>query len=164
MITPGNRLSVTRFNDFAFDIGRLIPAVRPNRTSIRDLATIDLLTASPALVQELRSTPTKFQWEGHNRITLSILGFIAPMIGFATLLLGAFSRFGVWRQILGAICLLIALKLVDNSASSMARSIEGGWPLQYVAIAAGFVLCWALLKYAGRNRRVPALQLKGAET
>ena len=153
--TVDRRLAVTRFDDFAFDIGRLITAARPPRPTPRDFSTPQLLRADPALLASVDSTRARFQWEAHNRFTQSLLGLIAPLIGLGTLLIGAFSRFGIWRQILAAIAILIVLKLIDNSASSAARSIDGGWPVQYAAIVIGAAVSWALLTYAGRTRRRP---------
>ena len=45
--------------------------------------------------------------EAHGRFAQAILCVAAALIGFATLLTGGFSRFGVWRQIVLAIVLLM---------------------------------------------------------
>ena len=35
-------------------------------------------------------------------------------VGFATLLLGSYSRFGVWRQVIFAFLLLVGIKLIEG--------------------------------------------------
>ena len=157
LTVQGKRLSITRFDDFAYDIGRLIKAVRPPTPSLRDLPTLELLRADASKIETLNSTRANFLWEAHNRIAQPLLTIVAAMTGFATLLLGAFSRFGVWRQVLGAIVILIVIKIFDNAASASARGSEFGWPLQYVSIVAGLALSWAMLTYAARTRRPPPL-------
>lgn len=156
------RLATTRFDDFAFDIGGLISAARPRRPSSREFSTPDLLRASPENLERAETTKARFQWEAHNRITQSFLGLVAPLVGLAGLLLGAFSRFGVWRQILVAICILIVVKLVDNSSSATARGIEGGWPLQYIAIVLGLAISLGMLLWAGRIRTAPPIASEAA--
>ena len=42
-------------------------------------------------------------YEGHGRISQALLAVAAALVGFAAMLVGNFSRFGRWRQILGAV-------------------------------------------------------------
>jgi lipopolysaccharide export system permease protein len=84
-----------------------------------------------------------------------LLGIGGPLIGFAALLLGAFSRFGLWRQVLGAVVLLVLVQLVDNVASGVALRDERAWPLAYLAPLLGIALGVALVWWAGRPRRIP---------
>ncbi len=149
---PGKRLSITRFDDFSYDIGRLISAVRPPQARPRHLSTISLFRATPDQAAQLNTTKSLMIWDAHRRVAQSLLGGFTTLVGFGTLLLGAFSRFGVWRQILAAIGLMIVLKMLDNMILSLPRDIEGSWAFNYVVVVLSAVVCWALLKYAGRER------------
>ena len=72
------------------------------------------------------------------------------MIGFSTLLLGGFSRFGVWRQIIFAITLLILVKLVESAVTEPVRGDAALWPLVYLPAALGFAMSGAMLWMAGK--------------
>ena len=75
---------------------------------------------------------------------------MAPLIGFATLLLGGFSRFGIWRQILGAIVLLIAVQMLTRMGQDIVRGDADLWPLAYIGPVSGLVMVVGLLSLASR--------------
>jgi lipopolysaccharide export system permease protein len=61
-------LSVTRFKDFSYDISGLI-ANRPQRArSQREVSTLEALEASPAVLEETRSTYGQMMFEAHGRL------------------------------------------------------------------------------------------------
>jgi lipopolysaccharide export system permease protein len=91
--------------------------------------------------------------EVHSRFAQPFLALATALIGFATLLLGAFSRFGLWRQIIGAVVLLVVVQMINNAAISAAARSTFGWPLIYVAPVLGLGLSAALLWIAQRPRR-----------
>jgi lipopolysaccharide export system permease protein len=144
-----NRISITRFSDFSFDIGSLNTSLSATR-SARNLPTGELLRASPATVLETGTSRARLLVMGHERISQTLLSLVAALVGFSTLLIGGFSRFGLWRQILVAIVLLILLKALDNSMISAAKKNEAAWPLVYVSNIAGLAVTAALLWLAER--------------
>ncbi|MEZ5715913.1 MAG: hypothetical protein R3D85_12520 [Paracoccaceae bacterium] len=86
------------------------------------------------------------------------------MIGFATLLVGGFSRFGVWRQIVSAIVILTLIKLIQGLVADPVRADAGMWPLMYLPSIAGLIVAVALLAWSRRNHRLPrAAGLPAAE-
>ncbi|MBL4917095.1 LPS export ABC transporter permease LptF [Szabonella alba] len=147
------RLSVTHFADFTYDLGDVLTPGTDGSRSIDEMSTLELLRPSPENLQETGATRAVFLSEGHQRFSQPLLAPAAAMIGFATLLLGAFSRFGLWRQIIGAILLLIVVQMVGNAAT--AASVQGGirWPLVYIAPALGVALSLLILWVAQRPRR-----------
>ena len=128
------------------------PALRLRDPS--ELSSLDLLTAGPERLSELRLTRGRALGEVHNRLVQSLLAPIATMLGFVTLLLGTFSRFGIWRQIGLAIALLIFVKMVDNAAASAAQK-GGPAAINYLGVVVGGGLVGILLWLSGRRRRVP---------
>jgi lipopolysaccharide export system permease protein len=148
------RLSVTRFADFTYDIGAMIsPRTRAGRT-LDELSTPELLSAREDLLAETRQTRAAFLFEGHYRSAQPFLVVATALIGFSALLLGAFSRFGLWRQIFLAVLLLILLQMVNTATSNIALRNASGWPLAYLAPVLGVLVGVALLWVSQRPRRV----------
>lgn len=141
----GNRLAVTRFKDFAFDIAGLIRTLEPGARGIKELTTAELLRAGLAATQETGQSRAVLLYEGHGRTSQALLSIVAALVGFAAMMVGGFSRFGLWPQIIGAIVALIVLKSVDNALADMARSDPSLWPLAYGASVLGLVMTLVLL-------------------
>jgi lipopolysaccharide export system permease protein len=153
IVAATGRLSVTHFADFTYDLGGLISFKTREGRRLEELATSELLMPTPALLAETGSTPAQFLAEGHSRFAQGMLAPAAAMIGFSSLLLGAFSRFGLWRQILGAIVLLIVVQMVNNAATSASVTDPRLWPVVYLAPLGGMGLAALLLWVAQRPRR-----------
>lgn len=151
------RLITTSFKDLAYDIGTLVNLPDTPRRSSRELSTPELLSPTPYLIEETRRTAGQLVAEGHNRFAQAILGFVGPLIGFATLLIGGFSRFGVWRQVLAAIALVIVVKMIETITTNAVRVNPANWPLTYLAgltgVAMALVLMWSTTRPAMFQRR-----------
>ena len=144
------RLSLTRFDDFAFDLTGLVELSDVGRILPQELSTPALLRASPATQALTGASQATLVSEAHERFGNALNSLIAPMIGFATLLLGGFSRFGIWRQIVGAIGLLIVVQMLTRLGQDAVQSDATLWPLAYIGSLAGAVLTVALLILASR--------------
>ncbi len=158
-------LSVTRFQELALNVSTLIApdAEPPGRRSIREASTAELLRADPEAARALHSKVARMLAEGHQRIAQSVMAVAVPLIGFAVLILGGFSRFGIWNHIFAAIVVVVLLWLVDNAASEAAGRSIGAWPLAYLPGLAGLALAGAILWAAAnpqhwrrRRRSAPA--------
>ena len=156
------RLAVTRFADFTYDLAGLITGVERGGRSLDELSTNAVLRPTEALMAETGASRAAFLLEGHSRFSQPLLGTAAAMIGFSALLLGAFSRFGLWRQILFAIGLLIVVQLISTAATSMALKDERAWPLTYLAPFAGAALTVAMLWFSQRPRHRSAAPARAA--
>ena len=75
---------------------------------------------------------------------------IAALLGFSALIVGGFSRFGVWRQIVMAVFLIIVIKALETVGLNAARSNPGLWFASYLSIIAGAGMIVALLIVATR--------------
>jgi lipopolysaccharide export system permease protein len=96
----------------------------------------------------------------HDRFSQSVLGLVAALLGFAALMVGSFSRFGVWRQIVFAIFLIIVIKAVETVGLTMARREEALWFMAYLPSIVGVIIVWFLLFTATRPylfKRRPAV-------
>lgn len=153
------QLSVTMFEDLTYDLGAMISA-DPKGRDLRDYSTRRLLFPDPQLLDATGATPARSRAEGHERMAQPLMAPVAAMLGFAMLLLGGFSRFGVWRQVIGAVVALILVQMLSTAAASAAAAAPERWPLLYLpplagAAMAALALFWAARRRHRRHRAVP---------
>lgn len=145
------QLAVTSFGDFTYDIGALLKADRKRTPSLYEISTPRLHGDAAAVAAETDRPLSAVQNEAHQRLTLPFEGLGAALIGFAALLVGSFSRFGLTRQILAAIGLLIVVHSLVTVATSAAIRTEGGWPALYLPPLAALAIAGGLLATAARG-------------
>ncbi|WP_374643973.1 LPS export ABC transporter permease LptF [Tabrizicola sp.] len=148
------RLSITRFADFTLDLAGLVNLDAVGKIATDTLSTPTLLAADPELAQSVRVTPAEMLEEGHSRLAGPLLAIAAPLLGFAALMLGGFSRFGLWRQMALAVGLIIGLQLAWTWAGSLALQSAAVWPALYAAPLGGMALAWGLLWWGQQPRRL----------
>ena len=151
----GQRLSVTRFADFTYDIAALLPGPGPAARTSDAIPTWELLAPTPQVTAETGETLATLRYDLHSRFADPLLALPAALIGFASLLLGSFSRFGLWRQVIIAICLLVLLQGITTVSTQLGIRSAAGWMLAYLAPLTGLAIAAGLLWQAGRPRRVP---------
>lgn len=151
--TATRQLATTRFDDFVYDIGALVPLPTADRRRMEELSTRELLNPTEALTEETGRPREVLLLEGHDRFVQSLLSATAPILGFAVLMLGGFSRFGMWRQIFGAIFALVLVETLDNAVAGAVRRDPALFPMIYLAPAVGLAAAVAILRFAGRTRR-----------
>ena len=156
------RLSITQFADFTYDIGGMISGVSLGGRDLEELSTGELLAPTDALYAETGENRAAFLYEAHSRFSQPLLASAAAMIGFSALLLGAFSRFGLWRQIIFAVVLLIFVQLVNTGATSFGLRDDRAWPLTYVAPVLGLGISAFLLWVAQRPHHRRSAAVGGA--
>ncbi|MEZ5755348.1 MAG: LptF/LptG family permease [Paracoccaceae bacterium] len=154
-------LSITRFSDVTYDLGGMLDRGQTGLIPIDNLTSFAILTTDPAALQATTGADraTALQ-EVHTRLAQPFLSTAAALVGFATLLIGAFSRFGLWRQILGAVMILIFLQLLNTSGAATALRDVRLWPAVYAAPIAGLGIAALLLHLAQSPRR----RLRGGAT
>lgn len=156
------RLAVTRFSDFTYSLSSLIVSSGESKPTMEGVPTHELLSLTAAERKENAWRVSRIGQELHTRIAQPLLATAAALVGFATLLLGAFSRFGLWRQIMGAVLCLVFLQFLSTVGSARADSARYGWLYLYAAPAVGFVIATVMLWWAGRPRRLGTAVTGGA--
>ncbi len=146
------RLFTTHFSDFSYDISALIGSEEINTFSETHAFTPEIIADPEAVAARSGSKLGVVIEELHGRFNQPLLCLAAALIGFAALLVGGFSRFGVWRQIVGAIVVLVLLKLIEGVVAEPVRVNPALWPLIYVPSLVGLGVAAALLAWAGRTR------------
>lgn len=148
--TGDQSLFTTSFDDFSYDIGDLLqPTVRSWRP-VSQVGTLALLQASPALQMQTSQSVTTLRATAHARFAKTMLGLVAALVGFSTLMVGGFSRFGVWKQIVIAVILIIFIKGLETYGLNIAQSDDQLWLMAYVHILIALIIVWALLFTATR--------------
>lgn len=148
--TADQRLFRTSFDDFAFNISNLMSEPRTSGRRENVVPTWELLRPTQALQVETNRSAAALLATAHDRFSQSILGIVAALLGFSALMVGGYSRFGVWKQIIFAIVLIIIVKAIETSGMRTARSDPQFWFVAYLQCIVGFVMIWCLLFWASR--------------
>ena len=125
-------LFTTRFDDFAYNIGSLIDPAATRAPRPRELDTLTLLNPTEEALTLTERPLGDLITEGHERFAQPLLGIVGALLGFSALMLGGFSRFGVWRQVCWAIFLVMIVKAIESAVLSIAFQTPGLWPLMYL--------------------------------
>lgn len=149
------RLSLTRFEDMTYDLAAMLGPSKTKSRDIRTYSTMSLLWPSPEMLEITGSTPLKTRAEGLQRLAKPLMTPVAAMLGFAMLLLGTYSRFGVWRQLFYATIVLIVLQFLETAASGQVGRSAALWPLTFLPALLGAAICVGALWFATRRRKVP---------
>jgi len=136
----GKQLSTAKFRDFSFDISALVSNKTEEYISIDSMVTPGLMTDWAALGEQASASRGMIAEELHARFEAPLFCIVAAMIGYATLILGGFSRFGVWREIVIAFGLLIAIDGISGALVDVVRNDASRWPLMYLPSLIGAIL------------------------
>lgn len=146
-------LALTRFGEATYAIADTMGNADDDERRLGELSTRELLAPSPAVLHEMDRPLRRLLVEGHERFSQATLTAVAPLLGFSILLLGRYSRFGIWRQVLAAVAVIACVKIVDTAFVNLALTDERLWPLVYLGSASGAAVVAILLWFSGRERR-----------
>lgn len=147
------RMAVTRFSDFTLDLAGLVQVGETGQIAMSALPTRVLLEAGPEALAATGATVAQFKEEAHTRLAGPLMSVAAPLLGFAALMLGSFSRFGLWRQMALAVGLLIGMQMAWTWGGSAAAVSAAAWPAVYLGPGLGLAAAVTLLWQAQRPRR-----------
>lgn len=146
-------LSTTLFSDFSYDISTLIKPDKQRIRNIREIPTLELIRARDQIAANEGYTPGQQAEELHLRFARAAVCVAVALIGFSALLLGGYSRFGVWRQALLAFVMLILLEVMRGVVSEPVLKKPELWPLIYLPTLLGLGVAFLFLHLAARPRR-----------
>ena len=145
--TESQLLSTTSFDDLSYDISALIKTRTDKTRNIKQIPTGELLRWPDQIAEQTNVSLGRVLQEVHGRFQQPLLCLVAALIGFATLLTAGFSRFGIGRQIVFAIALLVLIKLTESVMIDPVRANPNLWPLIYAPTLLGFLLTLGCLSY-----------------
>ncbi|MEL7092461.1 MAG: LPS export ABC transporter permease LptF [Pseudomonadota bacterium] len=149
-LTPDDlRLSTAKFQDFSFDISSLVSGDVDVAQTIASTGTRALIAAQTTFVAEGVALGALAE-EIHTRFARAAFCLVTALIAFSTLLVGGYSRFGVWREIMIAFVLLLLLDGVRSTLSGPVLATPQMWPILYAPAVAGALISAALLWAAAR--------------
>ncbi|WP_342666421.1 LPS export ABC transporter permease LptF [Tateyamaria sp. ANG-S1] len=161
LATDDNRLSTAKFQDFSFDISPLMSGEDHIAPSLPFLWTHELLQGWTETAQALGTTPGAIAEEVHSRFARAAFCLVTALIGFAILLVGGYSRFGAWREVVIAFLLLIALDGMRSPLSTPVLEDARMWPILYTPSMLGLGLTATLLWVAsGGGARLRRLRVR----
>lgn len=152
------RLEVTRFSNFTYDIGSFLSGGKARKPNLDEMMTPELLKGSAAIAALGEGVEPRVTLELARRIAQPLLAPIAALIGFAALMMGTFSRFGMWRQMTLAIGGLIFVQVLQNAAESATNRDPTLWPVLFVPTVGGAVIALFMLWWSGRPRRIRVIR------
>lgn len=139
------RLSTANFRDFSFDISSLVSENAGRALTVPNMTTPVLIREWPRIATQTGDTLGIVAEELHSRFAQALFCVVAAMVGFSTLLIGGFSRFGIWREVAIAFALLIAIDGMRGSMVKQVRADADLWFLMYLPSLVGAVLVLAML-------------------
>jgi len=142
------RLSTAEFADFSFDISALVSGETNDTFRLRNAITPQLMGDWEALAEQSGRATGDVAEELHTRFAQPLFCIIAALVGFSTLLIGGFSRFGVWREIVISFVLLIMLDGVRGTLTSQVTDQASLWPLLYLPSLVGAMISALMLQHA----------------
>ncbi|WP_312524994.1 LPS export ABC transporter permease LptF [Paracoccus sp. (in: a-proteobacteria)] len=148
------RLSITRFSDLTYDLGAVLAPNKERKRDLRAYFTPDLLWPTPDMLAATGATADKARSEGFERLAKPLLVPVAAMLGFSMLLLGSYSRFGVWKQLIWSTVALILVQFLDTAVTDQVARDSSRWPLAFLPAAIGAAICLLALWQASRPRRL----------
>ena len=148
--TKDQLLSTTSFEDLSYDISALIKTRTDKNRNIKQIPTGELLRWSGQIAEQSGVSLGRVLQEAHGRFQQPLLCLVAALIGFSTLLTAGFSRFGIGRQIVFAIALLVLIKLTESVMIDPVRANPNLWPLIYAPTLVGCLLTLGCLSYVAR--------------
>ena len=164
-LASGSRsLSLTRFQDFTYDIGALMAARGPRAATLDEWMTPALLWPDAQRLAETGASPAEAIFHGHDRFAKPLMAIAGVMIGFAALIGSNYSRFGMWRPMLLASGLYVGLYLLMNLMDRTAARGDGWVVLVYAPALAGLLVTGGLFLWSVRRRavaRAPRLPADG---
>ncbi|MGR3616657.1 MAG: LPS export ABC transporter permease LptF [Paracoccaceae bacterium] len=145
-----NTLSTTAFDDFSYDITSVLEKTESGKRHIRAIPSRELLFDRAAIRENEGYTDGQMAEEFHLRFARALICIAVALIGFSALLVGGFSRFGVWKQGIGAFGLLIVLEGMRGVVSEPVLEDASKWPLIYIPSVLGFASAALFLSIASR--------------
>ncbi len=146
----GRTLSSTLFEDASYDISGMTNANRINKRSLEAIPTLELLQGRDAIIAAEEFREGELIDELHQRFSWIAICVAVAMAGYATLMLGSFSRFGLWPQIFGAFTILVLLEGVRGFVSPVVIDDPDLWILLYLPAILGILISCVFLLIAGR--------------
>ncbi len=147
---PEQTLTSTRFGQFVFDLGPLLAVAGVGTKHPREMSTSELLWPNAGPAGNRAPASAIMLREAHGRFAQALFCVVSALIGFSAILMGGFSRFSLWKQVVIAIVMLVVIKVVDNVLNDLAGQDARLWPMIYASSVLGLTISGAMLWLSAR--------------
>ncbi|MHA6323564.1 LptF/LptG family permease [Roseivivax sp. CAU 1753] len=157
------RLSTTTFADLTYSVSSLIDSSSVGKQQLDSTPSFEIVTDFSGVMARTRERPAELMVALFSRIQQPLLAMVGAALGFATLLTGEFSRFGVTRQMFVAVGLVVLVYVFESAVQGPAESSVVTASLIFLPSIIGFSIVILLLRSAARDRRPKRMAAPDAE-
>ena len=152
--TLSKELSTTEFKSISIDLSDAINQRENNTTHLSQVSTWLLIKNWQQVASETRASKELIGLELHNRLHRPIFCFVAAILGFSTLLMGNYSKFGFGRQITLAVSIIVVIKITESYTTKLSLQNSLLWPLIYFPSLIGIVSSILFLNFSASKYRL----------
>ena len=144
--TSIKELSTTEFKSVAIDLSDAIKKGGNNTTYLSHVSTWLLIKNRQEVATSTRASAGSILLELHNRFHRPMFCFVAAILGFSSLLIGNYNRFGFGKQIALAVSIIVLIKITESYTTKLSLHNFLLWPLIYVPSLIGIISSVIFLK------------------
>ena len=152
--TSIKELSTTEFKSVAIDLSDAIKKGGNNTTYLSHVSTWLLIKNRQEVATATRASAGSILLELHNRLHRPMFCFVAAILGFSSLLIGNYSRFGFGKQIALAVSIIVLIKITESYTTKLSLHNFLLWPLIYVPSLIGIISSVIFLKISASKYRL----------
>lgn len=151
--TSIKELSTTEFKSVAIDLSDAIKKGGNNTTYLSHVSTWLLIKNRQEVATSTRASAGSILLELHNRLHRPMFCFVAAILGFSSLLIGNYNRFGFGKQIALAVSIIVLIKITESYTTKLSLHNFLLWPLIYVPSLIGIISSVIFLKISASKYR-----------
>ena len=152
--TSIKELSTTEFKSVAIDLSDAIKKGGNNTTYLSHVSTWLLIKNRQEVATSTRASAGSILLELHNRFHRPMFCFVAAILGFSSLLIGNYNRFGFGKQIALAVSIIVLIKITESYTTKLSLQNFLLWPLIYVPSLIGIISSVIFLKISASKYRL----------
>lgn len=138
-------VSLTQFGDLTYGIGDILAPQVPAAQKAKHLTIWQFSPSINYVAQRTGETLARVSEEYHSRLAAPVLVLATTILGFVTIYIAGFSRFGSGRYIVFAIFLLVIIKAIESAIADPTRQYAQLWYLTYTPAFFGLFCSWILI-------------------
>ena len=151
--TSIKELSTTEFKSVAIDLSDAIKKGRDNTTYLSHVSTWLLIKNRQEVATVTKASAGSIVLELHNRLHRPMFCFVAAILGFSSMLIGNYNRFGFGRQIALAVSIIVLIKISESYTTKLSLHNLLLWPLIYFPSLVGIISSIIFLKISASEYR-----------
>ena len=152
--TSIKELSTTEFKSVAIDLSDAIKKGGNNTTYLSHVSTWLLIKNRQEVATSTRASAGSILLELHNRFHRPMFCFVAAILGFSSLLIGNYNRFGFGKQIALAVSIIVLIKITESYTTKLSLHNFLLWPLIYFPSLIGIISSVIFLKISASKFRL----------